>query len=189
MGEVSISVPLVLSGKAATGNVFLERVTTRTISRTGARIACKQALAVGDVVAFLLPDQDRSCGARVIEAGSQPQEFLLEVHAETLPFWSMLYTAAQCLAPAASTKPAGDRFTELIRETVEEVLKGRSGSAETPDTAQFEARVAEAMERMWQELGRRFTAAGVTYEKHMNELAETRLAEFEARLTEAIKKR
>lgn len=205
MPEVSIAVPIVLSGKAASGNVFLERAVTRTVSKTGARIVCKQALAAGDVVALLLPEQDRSCGARVVEAGRQPQEFVLEMDSESQPFWSMLYTAAKCVAPTAPAKPAegtGDRFSDLIREAVEVALDLRlehvmgdlekrpaSHTEDAAQTAAFENRMAEAMERMWQELGRRFTAAGVTYEKRMNELAEERLAEFEARLAEAIKRK
>src|SRR5713226_4114510 len=106
MSELSISVPLILGGKSISGEVFLERAVTEAISRSGARILCKQSLAPGDVVKFLLPDQEHQCAARVINAGPRKDvhlQFLLEMDAETLPFWSLLYLAAQCVAPSSAS--------------------------------------------------------------------------------------
>ena len=217
MHELSISVPLVLGGTSVSGEVFLERTATQAISRAGARILSRQPLAPGDGVKLLLPEQDQQLAARVTAAGprkGEQQEFLLGLEPVALPFWSLLYLAAQCVAPASPAKPAAeatesaatDRLSEMIRETAEEALDRRldhvlddlekrypPAAVPTPDTearlSAFETRLGETMERMWQELGRRFNTAGVAYEKHMDEVAQARAAEFETRLTASLEER
>jgi len=214
MPDVSISVPLVVGGQGVAGDVFLERTATESVSRTGARMLSRQSLAPGDTLRLLLPEQDRALSAHVTSAGPRrgdQQEFGLEIDSDGAPFWSMLYLAAQCMAPSKPAQvhePAephsSDRSNELIRETVEEVLDRRldhvledlekrypaapAGAASTADqqVAALEARMTETMERMWQELGRRFTTAGVTFEKRMDEVAQGKGAEFEARMGERM---
>lgn len=217
MGDVSISVPLVVGGKSVAGEVFLERTATQSVSRSGALFLSRQSLAPGDSLRVLLPEQDRTLSARVTSAGPRrgdQQEFTLEMDADSAPFWSMLHVAAKCVAPAKTTASApapeapephaADRFNELIRETVEETLDRRldhvlddlekrypplpAGAAPSADeqVTALEARMTETMERMWQELGRRFTTAGITYEKRMDQVAEGKTAEFESRLGERL---
>lgn len=212
MGDVSISVPLVVGGKSVAGDVFLERTATQSLSRSGALFLSRQPLAPGDSLRVLLPEQDRALSAHVTSAGPRrgdQQEFTLEMDSDSAPFWTMLHSAAQCVAPAKATPaiaetPTGDRFNDLIRETVEETLDRRldhvlddlekrypvlpAGATSSADeqVAALEARMTETMERMWQELGRRFTTAGITYEKRMDQVAEGKTAEFESRLGERL---
>ncbi len=213
MADVSISVPLVVSGKSAAGDVFLERTATQSVNRAGARFLSRQPLAPGDALRLLLPEHDRSLAVHVTSAGPRrgdQQEFTLAVDADGAPFWSMLHVAAQCVAPskpAAAPDPAEvqtpDRVAELVREAVEEALDRRmdhvmddlekrypaqapAAASAADQVAGLEARMTETMERMWQELGRRFTTAGVTYEKRMDEIAQGKSAEFEARLGERL---
>lgn len=214
MGDVSISVPLVVGGKGVAGDVFLERTATLSVSRAGARFLSRQSLAPGDVMRLLLPEQDRPFSAHVTAAGPRrgdQQEFMLAVDADGAALWSMLYVAAQCVgstkhtaAPEPAEHPTSDRVAELVRETVEEALDRRldhvlddlekrypaptAGAATAGDqqVTALEARMTETMERMWQELGRRFTTAGVTFEKRMDEVAGGKSGEFEARLSERL---
>ena len=212
MPDVSISVPLVVGGKSVAGDVFLERSATQSVSRSGARFLSRHPLAPGDSLRLLLPEQDRPLSAHVTSAGPRrgdQQEFTLAVDADGAPFWSMLHVAAQCVGkPAVAPEPAepqtSDRIAELVREAVDEALDRRldhvlddlekrypappAGAASTADqqVIAMEARMTETMERMWQELGRRFTTAGVTFEKRMDEVAQSKAAEFETRVAERL---
>jgi len=214
MGEVSISVPLVVGGKSVAGDVFLERTATLSISRSGGRFLSRQPLAPGDTLRVLLPEQERPLAAHVTFAGPRHghrQEFTIEMDSDSAALWNIIYGVAESVAPSKASTPEpaeahADRSAELIRETVEEALDRRldhvmndlekrypalaAAAAPAPDQQvnALEARMTETMERMWQELGRRFTTAGVTFEKRMDEVAESKAAGFEALLAAALKK-
>jgi hypothetical protein len=211
MPDVSISVPLVVGGKSVAGDVFLERTATQSVSRSGARFLSRQSLAPGDSLRLLLPEQDRCLAGHVTSAGPRrgdQQEFTMAVDADGAQFWSMLHVAALCVGKPVAPEPVeaqtSERMAEMVRETVDEALDRRldhvlddfekryatpaAGPTSTADqqVTALEVRMTETMERMWQELGRRFTTAGVTYEKRMDEVVQSKAAEFEARLAERL---
>lgn len=94
----------------------------------------------------------------------------------------------------ASVADSEARLTSYFRTRLAEI-DARAGEtqkrlSEISDArlADFDSRLTAAAERVWQDLGRRFTNAGLTYEKHISEVRAAREAEFEARLREILEK-